>query len=532
MEGFFYPRWLPDNYGGYGYPDFVFYQPGFFYSVLAFSFIFGDVIRSFYASIIFFMFAGGVGVYFLLRRIYGGAGALPGALIFCLTPYMFVNIYVRGDLAEFASMALIPWPLYFLNKLEEKLRNRKDFRIDFAFFSIASGALVYMHPFTAMFFYPALLIFSAIFSFNGGKKHFFKTIFLCGCGLFAGALISSPYWLSAALMKDYVNYKAAVSGEMEAHHHLLSPFQLFSLSWGFGGSASGVEADDMSFQLGFPHFLMACAGLVLSANKKSRVFFVLYICSILPMLSFMSFLWKTLPVLGIIQFPWRILSVIALLQAICVGAFTSWFSGKTSPSIKIPVYCGIFFLLIFLYKDMFFMRETEDPSRDVLIHHRTARKFVLASYSSFNEFFPSYIINPPNIPRGERDILDIPNADAIKVKEMNKSSIFRKSFLISSIEPTSARVLQFYFPGMCVKSNYEDISGKIKILDDGTFTFPIPAGENQFIEIYYAGVPFDVVIGVMALSGLAAVSAAIFYWGRKNKCIINDRNLYYPPSLT
>ena len=181
---------------------------------------------------------------------------------------------------------------------------------------------------------------------------------------------------------------------------------------------------------------------------------------------------------------------------------------------------------------MFFMRESKDSSRDVLIHHRTARKFVLASYSSFNEFFPSYIINPPNIPRGEKDILDIPNADAIKVKEMNKSSIFRKSFVISSTELTSVRVLQFYFPGMCVKSNYEDISGKIKILDDGTFTFPIQAGKNQLIEIYYAGAPFDFIVGIMALSGLAAISTAIFYWSRKNKRIINDHSLYHPSSLT
>ena len=39
-EGILYPRWLPELMGGYGYPEFVFYQPGFFYLALPFDLLF------------------------------------------------------------------------------------------------------------------------------------------------------------------------------------------------------------------------------------------------------------------------------------------------------------------------------------------------------------------------------------------------------------------------------------------------------------------------------------------------------------
>jgi hypothetical protein len=41
-EGFLYPRWLPELTGGYGYPLFVFYQPGYFFLALPFDLLFDD----------------------------------------------------------------------------------------------------------------------------------------------------------------------------------------------------------------------------------------------------------------------------------------------------------------------------------------------------------------------------------------------------------------------------------------------------------------------------------------------------------
>src|SRR5262245_38773724 len=43
--GSWYPRWLPDLNGGYGYPVFVFYQPGYFYVSHGLSFVPLPVLR-------------------------------------------------------------------------------------------------------------------------------------------------------------------------------------------------------------------------------------------------------------------------------------------------------------------------------------------------------------------------------------------------------------------------------------------------------------------------------------------------------
>ena len=43
-SGIFYPRWMPDLAGGYGYPTFLFYQPAFFYLSLCFYYLTGSIV--------------------------------------------------------------------------------------------------------------------------------------------------------------------------------------------------------------------------------------------------------------------------------------------------------------------------------------------------------------------------------------------------------------------------------------------------------------------------------------------------------
>jgi hypothetical protein len=516
-DGFLYPRWLPDKYGGYGYPDFVFYQPGFFYAALFFSVLIPDIIHLFYFTIVFFMFIGLTGTYLLLKKLYGERGAMIGALIASLTPYIFVNIYVRGDLAEYASMMLLPWPVYFFLRLNDNLRAGKKILLEFFLSSVFFALLILVHPFTAMFFYPVFLFLTITFSFSGDAKHCRRTLLLACLALVGGAVMSSPYWLTAFLMKQYVAYGAAVSKEMQAHLHLLSPEQLVSSFWGFGGSEPGSANDGMSFQLGLPHLIMASLGALLSREKTTKIIFSLYLLLVVCMLEPCAFLWKNIPLLNFVQFPWRILSVIYLLQAICVGAFCAELSSRKIP-FKAAIFSLLMMSLVFFYREMFFMRTADVPSRDVLVQHRHGRKFILASYSSFNEFFPSHISKNPELPRGDRDILVIPKEYGVIVKKLKKSGTFKQSYIVSTPIPLKIRVLQFYFPGMTLKLNYKDVNAKIS--DDGTFTFAIPAGEHQLIELYYAGPPFDFPIRILALSGfislLMGLSLIEKSWRKKN----------------
>ncbi len=526
-EGIFYPRYLPDNYGGYGYPDFVFYQPAFFYAVLPISFLLGDVLSSFFVAMVLFLFLGALGTYLLLNRLYGGGGAFAGAILFALTPYIFVNIYVRGDLAEFASMMILPWLLYFLLRAEMALRKGRRVLVDFLFLGMLAATLVYTHPFTAMLFYPLFLIFALCFSFDLGLRHSVGVFIFAILVLFLGASLSAPYWLTANMMKGYVNYQNALSGQLEAHLHLLFPSQLFSARWGFGGSEAGFSSDGMSFQLGFPHFLLACIGLFFSRRNITRLFFIIYLSLIILTLYFSSFIWKNVSILKLLQFPWRLLSVIAIVQILCLAPCLLRIS-QLKARLKYSIFVVIACIVFFVYHPMFFMNSSKAPVREVLSQHVEGRKLIMASYSSFNEFFPSYISKSPEIPRGRRNMLQIPENSTAKIMELAESSSYRYSATISNPAKMNLRVLQFYFPGFCVRLNYKNISGSIKIFDDGTFSVPIPAAENQLIEIYYAGTPFDFIAGIVAILGLATIFSVIFYqWIKKDEV----PPLYFPNIL-
>jgi hypothetical protein len=122
------------------------------------------------------------------------------------------------------------------------------------------------------------------------------------------------------------------------------------------------------------------------------------------------------------------------------------------------------------------------------------------------------------LPRGDRDIFVIPKEYGVIVKKLKKSGTFKQSYIVSTPIPLKIKVLQFYFSGMMLKLNYKNIDAEI--FDDGTFTFTIPPGENQLIELYYAGTPFDPAVWILAISGfislLMSLSLIDKSWRKKN----------------
>jgi hypothetical protein len=60
-HGMVYPRWLPNAFGGYGYPTFVYYQPGFFFWCLPLGLLLGDVPQAMYLSVLGLLVLGAAG---------------------------------------------------------------------------------------------------------------------------------------------------------------------------------------------------------------------------------------------------------------------------------------------------------------------------------------------------------------------------------------------------------------------------------------------------------------------------------------
>jgi uncharacterized membrane protein len=123
-EGIIYPRWLAgDNYG-YGSPTFVFYPPLIYYLGSLLKFIGLDTENAIISLFSLAIFLAGFNFYFSsydasckgFAHRNAKIAALIGALFYITTPYLALNIYLRGALAELWSLVWIPWGFWLTNK--------------------------------------------------------------------------------------------------------------------------------------------------------------------------------------------------------------------------------------------------------------------------------------------------------------------------------------------------------------------------------------------------------------------------------
>ncbi|MFA6567667.1 MAG: 6-pyruvoyl-tetrahydropterin synthase-related protein [Victivallales bacterium] len=516
-SGILYPRWFPNYYGGYGYPIFIFYQPGYFFFSLPFAYVFPDILTASYASNVAMFFLGGAGVCFLIRRITDSRPvSLFCSMMFLLTPYIYVNVYVRGDLSELLAMFIAPWTLYFLIRLKERIAERIACIPLVLVLALTLAAMVYSHPFTSMFFYPLFCAVMVAMGLEIERKTAARFLIAGVISLVFAVIFSSPYWLTAFQMKQYVEYHNASGGVLSAENHVVHFHQLFSRFWGFGGSEPGTINDGMSFQLGLPHFIAALLGFWLNRKNKFYLYvFLLYILCVLMMTPPASFLWENIPLLNFVQFPWRLLSVIAVLQIICISGL--WKFNELYPGGRTVHYvlAFIFVFTVLWNSNQFGFIKCEFDVRKAIERHREVRLEKLLVYESFNEFLPKTMSEKLlTNPRAGAPMLEVSNP-ACRIEEYPHSNPHHMRYRIASGEPQIILINQLYFPGWKVILNddaFDDAYLLKNICRDGRIQVEIPAGENMYLEAFYEGPPGwrlrNLFIAVAALSVFVLIYSA------------------------
>src|SRR5512136_2965635 len=117
-DGVLYPRWAPDFYYGYGYPIFNYYAPLTYAFANVLDLVPGvDTVTSVKLVILAAYALGAYGVYFLTRRHFGSVAGVIASAAFVLSPYfLFIDPLLRGDLAEFLALSLLPWVFYAFDR--------------------------------------------------------------------------------------------------------------------------------------------------------------------------------------------------------------------------------------------------------------------------------------------------------------------------------------------------------------------------------------------------------------------------------
>jgi len=297
-------RWVPDMGWGNGFPLFNFYGVSTYYLGAIFSYFVGFLNSS---KILFFisLTVGSYGVYFLVKDLWGKYAGLTSSILYLFAPYKALDIYVRGALSESMALAIIPFVLYFGYKKKYKL------------FTLSLFLFLITHNIMTIIFVPVIFLWMIYWK----NLRLLITSFVIAFGL------ASFFLLPAFFEKNLVQTQSLTRFELDFRANFIGIKQLFfDRVWGYGTSIPGPEGG-MNFQIGWPHWILAIASIIVLLVKKidkKIKYLIVTIFTIFIISAFMthnksSFIWESFTILTYFQFPWRWLSLSILTSSILGG---------------------------------------------------------------------------------------------------------------------------------------------------------------------------------------------------------------------
>lgn len=143
-------RYIADGGFGYGYPLYNYYSPLPYAVAEGFHLIGFSYINSIKAVFIIPNFIRSVSMYLLAGSFFGPLGGLIGSAFYTFAPYQAVNGFVRGALAEYWALSLIPLIFWSLKSKKYNL------------YLLSLACLFLSHNLTTLYVLPVLCIFSLI----------------------------------------------------------------------------------------------------------------------------------------------------------------------------------------------------------------------------------------------------------------------------------------------------------------------------------------------------------------------------------
>jgi hypothetical protein len=497
-EGVLYPRWAPDFYYGYGYPIFNYYAP-FTYALASLLAIPFGIVAGVKGVILFAFFSAALGMYYFARRHFGSNAGVIASAAFVLSPYiLFIDPLMRGDLAEFFALCLMPWLFLAFNEPSESILNRQ-----IALRAFVLGALILSHNLTALFALGMLIAYLAWRGLFIDKPR--RWIADLASIVFA-LLLTSIFWLPFFAERGAIRLDVAGPGHFDYHNHFIQLSMLLSPSPSID---LGATTPKFIYNLGLVQWLLIIPAAWLAIRKRAEssskiaLFFTLISVPMIFLITPASqSLWDAIPASGFIQFPWRLLGLVAFTLAIGAGAAVS--DQRLVASAQMPdasagsprriYYSSLitrYSLLIILSALLITALPTMYPPLwdanfgDTSPHGMIDFELsgVALGTTSTGDFQPIQI---GRLPGPTQSLLDsyssstldkfdhasLPNGATVQVEQ--HSATFDR-FTINTPTSFQARVLTFYFLGWHVTIDGNEVP--ITPADqDGFITFPAPSG--------------------------------------------------------
>lgn len=510
IAGQFPVYYINGLYPGWDGPHFIFYQPAFYYIFTFISSLGFTNVASLNISVLGLWILSGVFMYLFAKKYLGVLGGILAGVFYILAPYHIAQVYVRGALAEFAAVTFIPAIFWGLSSFSEKQKARYFFLT-----ALFTSLFLLSHTVTIIIFVPIILLFLG-FLFLQEKN--LRSLFLRVSSLVLGIGIASFSIIPAFLELKFSNLSVKTTGASDFHNHFICFSQLFSNSWGYGGSIPGC-GDSFPFGIGIIHWvgiILVIIFLLIFIVKKTPtakqkivgLFLVFFIYSLFMVSGISVSVWEKVPYLAYLQFPWRFLTLTAFSSAFIAGGLVV-FIKKTEVRFLICALMILFALVaysgnvrpsfylsekVFNFNNEYFVQGLE-PVFDKII-------------TTPDDFGPIWEKKTPE------HILDVPNSLIVTLTGSAKIDALKlspadKRYYIEASESAQVRFFTHYFPGWKVIFNGQEVAPFYEN-GYGYMDVNFPKG-NYDVTLKFTNTPVrDTAQKISVISLMVSILSAIF----------------------
>ncbi|MEX1253076.1 MAG: 6-pyruvoyl-tetrahydropterin synthase-related protein [Dehalococcoidia bacterium] len=325
-------RWVPDMGNGYGYPLFNYYPPLPYYA--------GDLLHrlglSYLKTVDMLYVIGlagaGLSMYTLGRRLWGTLGGMVSAIAYVYAPYLALDVYLRGALAELWALAIVPALLWAVLELIATGRPRYVPVI-----ALLLAALLLSHNLVAVIVAPALALWVVVLLLLQGRR-LWRPALLGTVAALWGFGLAAFFTLPVLLEGDLVQVDNITLGAFEYTNHFASVSDLFFQRTGDYSYILNRQGGT-PLQIGWFHWGLAAlavpAGLAMIWTRRRAsglavlMLVVFFGVGVFMATSTSKFIWDTFGSLRFLQFPWRYLGLVSIAAAGLAGAWLALLQGRS-----------------------------------------------------------------------------------------------------------------------------------------------------------------------------------------------------------
>ncbi len=505
-EGQPFPRWAPDLYGGYGAPLFEFFPP-FLFSVAGLADLAGvEPAAALKIAVALFGAAGAAGAFLLARSETGRSDAgLVASAAFVFAPYRFVDLYLRGDLSEYAALCLLPLVLWLYRELWRAPPERRvRWGVSAA---LVHAALILSHTILGQWATELVSLVGVASLYHAACERDWRRLASGALPLVFAVGIAAAYLLPAILEKD-ATHLADITGGFYATTNHLVPFERFFYFgyYAFVGDGFTNSAHRMPFSIGIPAAIgldVALVGAIFERRRLRRAigWALATLATLLMMTPWASGLWGILPFGRFVQFPWRLLGLVATLGAVTLG--TAWAavvpSGRTGLAfaflaLALVGWDGERFVL--LGHDHIPSLAQADPAMSAEslqrhVGHALGSGEYLAAGASHEPFSPRRALVSP-IEGPLRAVATQPTGTAYQLH-------------IDAKGPGAVDVQSFWFPGWRIDGQSGPAAATLERSPDALLRLRIPAAGSYDVAVRFGTTPIRAVATLLSLLSLLAL---------------------------